>query len=60
MEVHHLIQYIHQLLRHEALDDLVLGNLIDDETITLLRQHPVIPSLAIGQWSNFALSLTVL
>ena len=24
-EVHHLIQYIHQLLRHEAFDDSVLG-----------------------------------
>jgi hypothetical protein len=35
-EVRHLIQYIHQLLRHEAFDDSVLGNLIDNETITLL------------------------
>ena len=33
-EVHHLIQYIHQLLRNEAFDDSVLGNLIDNETIT--------------------------
>ena len=50
-EVHHLIQYIHQLLRHEAFDDPVLGNLIDNETITLLgyvllqlRRHPGISS----------------
>ena len=35
-EVHLLIQYIHQLLRQEAFDDSVLGNLIDNETITLL------------------------
>ena len=35
-EVHLLIQYIHQLLRQEAFDDSVLGNLIDSETITLL------------------------
>jgi hypothetical protein len=51
-EVHHLIQYIHQLLRHEAFDDSVLGNLIDNETITLLgytfrptetaSQHPIV------------------
>ena len=31
-----LIQHIHQLLRQEAFDDSVLGNLIDNETITLL------------------------
>jgi hypothetical protein len=36
-EIHHLIQYIHQLLRHEAFDDSVLGNLIDNETIMLLE-----------------------
>jgi hypothetical protein len=51
-EVHHLIQYTHQLLRHEAFDDSVLGNLIDNETITLLQyifaptetalHHPII------------------
>ena len=35
-EVHLLIQYIHQLLRQEAFDDSVLGDLIDNETITLL------------------------
>ena len=35
-EVHLLIQHIHQLLRQEAFDDSVLGNLIDNETITLL------------------------
>jgi hypothetical protein len=35
-EDHHLIRYIHQLLRHEAFDNSVLGNLIDNETITLL------------------------
>ena len=35
-EVHMLIQHIHQLLRQEAFDDSVLGNLIDNETITLL------------------------
>jgi len=35
-EVHLLIQHIHQLLRQEAFDDSVLGNLIDSETITLL------------------------
>ena len=34
-EVHLLIQHIHQLLRQEAFDDSVLGNLIDNETITL-------------------------
>ena len=31
-----LIQHIHQLLRQEAFDDSVLGNLIDNETVTLL------------------------
>ncbi len=36
MEVHLLIQHIHQLLGQEAFDDSVLGNLIDNETITLL------------------------
>ena len=35
-EVHLLIQHIHQLLHQEAFDDSVLGNLIDNETITLL------------------------
>ena len=35
-EIHLLIQYIHQLLRHEAFDDFVLRILIDSETITLL------------------------
>jgi hypothetical protein len=35
-EIHILSQHIHQLLRQEAFDDLVLGNLIDSETITLL------------------------
>jgi hypothetical protein len=53
-EVHHLIQYIHQLLRHEAFDDSVLGNLIDNKTITLLEyvfaptetasHHPIVSS----------------
>ena len=38
-EVHHLIQYIHQLLRHEAFDDSVLGNLIDNETAS---RHPIV------------------
>ena len=37
MEIHLLIQYIHQLLRHEAFDDFVLRILIDSETITLLE-----------------------
>ena len=51
-EVHHLIQYILQLLCHEAFDDSVLGNLIDNETITLLgnvfrptktaSRHPIV------------------
>ena len=50
-EVHHLIQYIHQLLRHEAFDDSVLGNLINNETITLMEyvfatetasRHPIV------------------
>jgi hypothetical protein len=51
-EVHQLIQYIHQLLSHEAFDDSVLGNMIDNETITLLgyvfrptetaSRHPII------------------
>ena len=50
-EVHLFIQYIHQLLRHEALDQSVLGNMIDTETISLLqfifyptethRRHPI-------------------
>ena len=35
-EVHMLIQRIHQLLHQEAFDDSVLGNLMDNETITLL------------------------
>ncbi len=35
-EVHLLIQYIHRLLSQEAFDDSVMGNLIDNETITLL------------------------
>ena len=35
-EVHMLIEHIHQLLHQEAFDDSVLGNLIDNETITLL------------------------
>jgi len=51
-EVHQLIQYIHQLLSHEAFDDSVLGNMIYNETITLLgyvfrptetaSRHPII------------------
>ena len=36
-EVHLLIQHIHQLLHQKASDDSVLGNLIDNETITLLE-----------------------
>ena len=36
-EVHLFIQYIHQLLRHEAFDDSVLGNMIDTEKIFLLQ-----------------------
>jgi len=35
-EVHLLIQYIHRLLSQEAFDDSVMGNLIDNETTTLL------------------------
>jgi hypothetical protein len=35
-EVHLLIQYIHRLLSQEAFDDSVMGNLIDNEMITLL------------------------
>jgi hypothetical protein len=35
-EVHLLIQYIHRLLSQEAFDDSVMGNFIDNETITLL------------------------
>ena len=35
-DVHHFIQYIHQLLHQEAFDDSVLSNLINGETITLL------------------------
>ena len=35
-EVHLLIQHIHRLLSQEAFDDSVMGNLIDNETITLL------------------------
>jgi len=35
-EVHLLIQYFHRLLSQEAFDDSVMGNLIDNETITLL------------------------
>jgi len=47
-----MIHYIHKLLRHDAFDDSVLGNLIDNETINLLqfifnptetaRRHPII------------------
>ena len=33
-EVHLLIQHIHQLLRQEAFDDSVLGNLIDNPITT--------------------------
>ena len=36
MEVHLFIQYIHQLLRQEAFDESVLGNMIDTETISFL------------------------
>jgi hypothetical protein len=35
-DVHLLIQHIHRLLSQEAFDDSVMGNLIDNETITLL------------------------
>jgi hypothetical protein len=35
-EVHHLIQYINQLLHQEAFHDSVLINLIDSETINVL------------------------
>ena len=35
-DVHHFIQYIHQLLHQEAFDDSVLSNLIDSETVMLL------------------------
>ena len=49
MELYLLIQHIHQLLRQEAFDDSVLGNLIDNETITVLGQHPSIPSRPIGR-----------
>ena len=49
-EVHLLIQHIHQLLRQEAFDDSVLGNLIDNETITLLGYvFAPIPSRPIGR-----------
>ena len=50
-EVHLFIQYIHQLLRQEAFDESVMGNMIDTETISLLqfifyptetrRRHPI-------------------
>jgi hypothetical protein len=36
-EVHLFIQHIHQLLRQEAFDETVLGNMIDTETISLLQ-----------------------
>ena len=39
-EVHRFIQYIHQLLRQEAFDESILGNIgnmIDTETISLLQ-----------------------
>jgi hypothetical protein len=36
-KVHLLIQHINQLLRQEAFDDSVLGNLIDKETIWCQR-----------------------
>ena len=35
-DVHHFIQYIHQLLHQKSFDDSVLSNLIDSEAITLL------------------------
>ena len=50
-EVHLFIQYIHQLLRQEAFDESVMGDMIDTETISLLqfifyptetrRRHPI-------------------
>ena len=49
--VHLFIQCIHQLLRQEAFDESVMGNMIDTETISLLqfifyptetrRRHPI-------------------
>jgi len=56
-----MILYIHQLLCHDAFDDSVLGNLIDNETINLLqyifnptetaRRHPIIRT---GQWTGMS------
>jgi len=50
-EVHLFIQYIQQLLRQEAFDESVMGNMTDTETISLLqfifyttetrRRHPI-------------------
>ena len=58
-EVHLFIQYILQLLRHEAFDETVLGNMIDTETISILqliliqqRHVDVILSLPIGRWTG--------
>jgi hypothetical protein len=58
-EVHLFTQYIHQLLRQEAFDESVLGNMIDTETISLLqfifypietrRRHPTLPT---GRWTG--------
>jgi hypothetical protein len=36
-KVHLFIQYIQQLLRQEACDESVMGNMIDTETISLLQ-----------------------
>jgi hypothetical protein len=41
-EVHHLIQYIHQLLSHKAFDDSVLGNMIDMFFVQLRRRPDII------------------
>ena len=52
-EVHLLIQHIHRLLSQEAFDDSVMGNLIDNETITLLGYvfAPTRPiGRSIGMW----------
>ena len=56
-KVHLFIQYIHQLLRQEAFDESVMGNMIDTKTISLLqfifiqlRHVGVILSLLIGRW----------
>ena len=55
-DVHLLIQHIHRLLSQEAFDDSVMGNLIDNETITLLGYANPITTHWTIDWDAFGLS----